>query len=53
MPDAAKTHVAAVEILAGAVQTVFLEGKVDQRFAVEVRDYLGPVLQVSAFCPRR
>ena len=48
LPDAAAAHKAAVEILIGALREGFQEGKADQRFAVEVRDGLGPVLQVSA-----
>ena len=48
LPDSAAAHQAAVEILLGALGEGLLEGKVDQHFAVEVRDALGPVLQVSA-----
>jgi hypothetical protein len=48
LPDSAAAHQAAVEVCTGTLRDGFLEGQVDQRFAVEVRDSLGPVLQVSA-----
>ena len=47
-PAPAAAHEAAVEIFVGAIHEGIVEGNADQRFAVEVGDHLGPVLQVSA-----
>jgi hypothetical protein len=48
LADIAEAHQRAAEVLADAIQTVILEGKAGQHFAVEVRDELGPVLELSA-----
>jgi hypothetical protein len=41
-------HRVALTALSNAIPDIAIEGGLDQRFAVEVRDELGPVLRVSA-----
>jgi hypothetical protein len=45
--DIDEVHRAAVSLLASAVNETMVEGAADQ-LAIEVRDELGPVLEVSA-----
>jgi len=42
-------HKAAVDALASAVSEIMVEGKAGQHFVIEVRDDLGPVLELNAF----
>ena len=46
--DADAAHQQAVGALVEGIRDIVLEGAKDQRFAVEVRDDLGRVLQISA-----
>jgi hypothetical protein len=46
--DADVAHQQAVGALVEGIRDIILEGAKDQRFAVEVRDDLGRVLQISA-----
>jgi len=46
--DVDEVHKAAVSILARAVSEMMAEAAADQHFAIEVRDELGPVLEVTA-----
>ena len=46
--DADAAHQQAVGALVEGIRDAILEGAKDQRFAVEVRDDLGRVLQISA-----
>ena len=48
LPDVEAAHREAVEALADALQDLILEGEIDQRIIIDVRDDLGPVLQVTA-----
>lgn len=48
LADIGEAHQTAAEVLADAIRTVILEGKAGQHFTVEVRDELGPVLELSA-----
>jgi len=48
LPDVEAAHREAVEALADALQDFVLEGGIDQRITIDVRDELGPVLQVTA-----
>ena len=48
LPDVEAAHREAVEALADALQDIVLEGGVDQRVIIDVRDDFGPVLQVTA-----
>lgn len=48
LPDVEAAHKEAVEALADALQDILLEGEIDQRIIIDVRDDLGPVLQVTA-----
>ena len=48
LPDLSAAHAKALAILAGAVKSLVSEGAVGQNLTVEVRDELGPVLNVSA-----
>jgi hypothetical protein len=46
--DAGAAHKEALGALADAIQDIVLEGATNQHFAVEVRDDLGQVLEVTA-----
>lgn len=48
LPDIDSAHGEALGALADAFQDVVLQGKSDQHVAVEDRDDLGPVLEVTA-----
>jgi hypothetical protein len=48
LSDAEAAHNEAIGALADAIQDVVAMGEADQDVAVEVRDELGPVLQVTA-----
>lgn len=48
LPDVEAAHREAVEALADALQDIVLEGGSDQRIIIDVRDDLGPVLQITA-----
>ncbi len=48
LPDMDCAHREALQALGDTIQDVVLQGKSDQQFAVEVRDDLGPVLEVTA-----
>ena len=48
LSDAGTAHEEAIDALADAMRDAALEGSVQQRFAVEVRDELGQVLEVTA-----
>lgn len=48
LPDAEAAHDVALDALLSTAREAILEGSVDQRFAVEVRDGTGPVLEVGA-----
>ena len=48
LPDVEAAHNAAIEALADALQDIVLQGQVDQRVVIDVRDDLGPVLEVTA-----
>lgn len=47
LTDMGAAHSVAVAALSEAMRDIVLEGGSDQRFAVEVRDDIGPVLRVS------
>jgi hypothetical protein len=46
--DVGAAHQEALGALADAIQDIVMEGATDQHFAVEVRDDLGEVLEVTA-----
>jgi hypothetical protein len=48
LSDAGMAHGEALGALVDAICDVMKEGQSDQRFAVEVRDELGPVLEITA-----
>jgi hypothetical protein len=48
LPDADAAHTEAMGALANAIEDVMIQGQSDQQIAVDVRDELGPVLEVSA-----
>jgi hypothetical protein len=48
LSDAETAHEEAIDALAHAIRDGALEGSGQQRFAVEVRDELGQVLEVTA-----
>jgi hypothetical protein len=49
LPDAAAAHRMALAALSDAAREAVIEGSTDQLLAVEVRDGIGPVLEVTAF----
>ena len=49
LPDAAAAHRMALGALSDAARDAVIEGSTDQLLAVEVRDGIGPVLEVTAF----
>jgi hypothetical protein len=49
LPDAAAAHRMALGALSDAAREAVIEGSTDQLLAVEVRDGIGPVLEVTAF----
>lgn len=53
LTDVSAAHRVAVGALADAMHDVAVEGASGQRLAIEVRDELGPVLQVSAIVESR
>jgi hypothetical protein len=53
LPDAASAHRMALGALSDAARDAVIEGSTDQLFAVEVRDEIGPVLEVTAFFSSR
>ncbi|MCP3397144.1 MULTISPECIES: DUF6894 family protein [unclassified Bradyrhizobium] len=48
LPDAEAAHEVALDALMDAARAAVIEGCLDQRFAVEVRNGVGPVLEVTA-----
>jgi len=48
LPDVEAAHDMALGALVDAARDAVVEGSVDQRFAVEVRNGIGPVLEVTA-----
>jgi len=48
LPDTDAAHDEAVNALCDALPDIVIEGATDQSFAVEVRDDLGPVLELVA-----
>jgi hypothetical protein len=48
LPDLQEVHCEAVGALVDAVEEVVTIGQSEQRFSIEVRDELGPVLEVTA-----
>jgi hypothetical protein len=48
MPNAEAAHDMAFGALVDAARDAVMEGALDQHYAVEVRDGIGPVLEVSA-----
>jgi hypothetical protein len=48
LSDADAAHEQAAGALADGIRDIILEGAKNQRFAIEVRDELGLVLQISA-----
>jgi hypothetical protein len=46
LPDAEAAHEMALEALIDIARDAVMEGSADQRFAVEVRDAIGPMLEV-------
>ena len=48
LPDLQSAHDEAVCALADIIRDATLEGAVDPRISIEVRDQLGPVLEVRA-----
>jgi hypothetical protein len=53
LPDAAAAHRMALGALCDAAHDAVIEGSTDQLLAVEVRDEIGPVLEVTAFFSSR
>jgi hypothetical protein len=49
LPDVAAAHKMALGALSDAARDAVIEGSTDQLLAVEVRDEIGPVLEVTAF----
>lgn len=48
LPDAEAAHDMALGALVDAARDAVIEGSLDQHFAVEVRNGIGPVLEVTA-----
>jgi hypothetical protein len=48
LPDSDAAHDVALDALIDAARDAVVEGSLDQHFAVEVRDGIGPVLEVTA-----
>jgi hypothetical protein len=48
LPDAEAAHDMALGALVDAARDAVMEGSIDQRFAIEVRNGIGPVLEVGA-----
>ena len=48
LPDSEAAHDVALDALVDAARDAVTEGSIDQRFAVEVRNGTGPVLEVGA-----
>ena len=48
LSDAGEAHDEALGALVDAISDVAMEGRADQRFAIEVRDEYGPVLEIKA-----
>ena len=48
LPDAEAAHDMAFDALMDAARDAVQEGSTDQRYAVEVRNGIGPVLEVTA-----
>lgn len=53
LPDIEAAHREAIEALADALQDVVLQARADQHVAVDVRDELGSVLEVTAVLSSR
>jgi hypothetical protein len=48
LPDADAAHSEALAALGDAIEDVVMQGQSDQQIGVDVRDELGPVLEISA-----
>lgn len=48
LPDIEAAHREAIEALADALQDLVLEGGAERQIIIDVRDDLGPVLEVTA-----
>jgi hypothetical protein len=48
LPDMQEAHREALAALADAICDIVMEGQADQRFAIEVRDEIGPALEITA-----
>jgi hypothetical protein len=48
LPDAEAAHEVALDALVDAARDAIIEGAVDQRLVVEVRNGIGPVLEIAA-----
>jgi hypothetical protein len=48
LPNVEAAHAEALNFMANVVREVVAQGKLDQRFAVQVRDEFGPVLEITA-----
>ena len=46
--SASHAHEEALKAIVDAICDVIMEGHADQRFAIEVRDHIGPVLDITA-----
>jgi hypothetical protein len=48
LPDTEAAHEEALNALSDALPEIVIQGATDQNFVIEVRDDLGPVLEVAA-----
>ena len=48
LPDVEAAHDQAVSALVEAARDAISEGAIDQRFSIEVRDQIGPLVEVTA-----
>jgi hypothetical protein len=48
LPDAEAAHDVALDALVDAAREAVIEGSLNQHFAVEVRNEIGPVLELTA-----
>ena len=53
LSDMGAAHRVALKALSNAIPDIAIEGGIDQRFTVDVRDELGPVLRVGAILESR
>lgn len=48
LPDTEAAHDAALDALVSTAREAVIEGAINQRFAIEVRDGTGPILEIGA-----